>query len=98
MKSLVVALLALVMASANSQVLVYPKLSYQQLLTLHYGPDSCPYIDQIVNYLELQQMYWGVLNVPPEALDNKYRLINLRFRALIWELRVDCSNPDRYKK
>jgi len=99
MKSLVVALLALVVSSANSQVMItYPKLTYQQLMTLNYGPESCPYIDRIVNYLELQQIYWNVLNVPPELLNNSDRLVNLRLRALIWGLRVDCSNPDRYKK
>jgi len=95
---LVVALLALVMAGANGQMLVYPKLTYQQLMNLNYGPESCPYIDRIVNYLETQQIYWNVFNVPPEMLNNSDRLVNLRIRAIIWGLRVDCSNPDRYKK
>lgn len=99
MKSLVVALLALVMSSAHSQVMVYyPKLTYQQLMNLEYGRESCPYIDRVVNYLEYQQRLWAVYGVPPEALDNSDRLVNLRIRALVWGLRVDCLNPDRYKK
>jgi len=48
--------------------------------------------------LETQQIYWNVFNVPPEMLNNSDRLVNLRIRAIIWGLRVDCSNPDRYKK
>jgi hypothetical protein len=99
MKSLVVALLTLTMSLAHSQVMVYyPKLTYQELMSLNYSYESCPYLDKIVNYLEYQQRHWGVYNVPPEALNNSDRLVNLRLRALIWGLRVDCSNPNRYKK
>ena len=95
---LIVLVLLLMYNLAHSQVLVYQRLSYEELMQLSFTPGSCYEIDRIVNFLEYQQEARGTLNVAPEFLNNDDRLYNLRVRALIWGVRVGCSDPNRYKK
>lgn len=75
-----------------------PTASYEELKATRYTYKDCQQIDRHINYLESQLKAKGLANVDPEQLNEPDRMYNATARILIWNLRIDCNNRDRFAK
>ena len=58
--------------------------------------NSCKNLDNTIIWLENQQRTAGIPPSAPELLNQHDREYQARIRAMVWALRIGCSNPDRY--
>lgn len=73
-------------------------ITYEQLKSTRYTSKDCQRIDYHINTLEAQLKSRGLLNADPEELNEQDRMYNAMARILIWNLRIDCNNPNRFRK
>jgi hypothetical protein len=73
-------------------------MSYEQLSRIQLTDQDCPRIENIISNTEQQLKSRGIYGRQPEELTEEERLYNSRARAIIWGLRVNCNNPNRYNK
>jgi hypothetical protein len=59
--------------------------------------DWCPKIDWYVDLMTANLQARGLLNVPPENLNDEDRQYNAYAHIVMWSLRIGCNNPDRYR-
>lgn len=75
-----------------------PTITYEQMKNTRYTSKDCKQIDYHINTLEAQLKMRGLLNADPEELNEQDRMYNATARILIWNLRIDCNNPNRFRK
>lgn len=97
MKLLAVLVLASLVGCANRSQPT-PTASYEQLKSTRYTYKDCQQIDYHINYLEGQLKARGLLNADPEQLNEEDRMYNATARILVWNLRIDCNNRNRFKQ
>lgn len=97
MKLLAVLVLLGLMGCASRTPPVKP-IPYEQLTSIRYSYRDCSNINGHINMLEDQLKIRGMTNVDPETLNEPDRMYNATARILIWNLRIDCNNRDRFSK
>lgn len=95
---LLVALLVVSLVGCASRGPSTPTASYEQLKNTQYTYADCNRIDYHINYVEGQLRARGLVNVTPEQLNEEDRMYNAMARVLVWNLRIDCNNRDRFVK
>lgn len=95
---LLVILLAVGLVGCASRGQSTPAASYEQLKNTRYTYGDCKQIDYHINYLEGQLKARGLFNAVPEELNEQDRMYNASARILIWNLRIDCNNRNRFVK
>lgn len=73
-------------------------ITYEQMKNTRYTYKDCKQIDYHINTLEAQLKSRGLLNADPEELNEEDRMYNAMARIQIWNLRIDCNNPNRFRK
>jgi hypothetical protein len=73
-------------------------ISYNRLTELNYTSRDCSSLDANIKYLESQLQARGLLNADPETLNEDDRMYNATARIWIWNLRIGCTNPNRFAK
>jgi len=58
---------------------------------------SCANLDATIIWLEQQQREAGIAPTAPELLNEHDREYQARIRAMVWALRIGCTNPNRYR-
>lgn len=71
-------------------------LTYDQLNALRYTNADCPQLDRHIQFIETQLRLKGLVNVDPTTLNEPDRVYNATARILIWNLRIGCTNPNRF--
>lgn len=70
----------------------------EQLQAKKYTRADCVQLDQNIKFLELQLRNRGLTNADPATLSESDRVYNATTRIAIWNLRIGCTNPDRFAK
>lgn len=98
MKLLAVLVLLGLVGCASRTPPVKP-VPYEQLKLIRYNNyKDCANIDGHIKMLEDQLKIRGMYSVDPETLNEPDRMYNATARILIWNLRIDCNNRDRFSK
>lgn len=95
---LLIAFLVVGLVGCASRGQPTPTITYEQLKNTRYTYGDCQQIDYHINLLESQLRARGLLNAVPENLNEQDRMYNAMARILIWNLRIDCNNRDRFSK
>jgi len=95
---LLIALLVVGLVGCASRGQPTPTMSFEQLKNTRYTYKDCGQIDYHINRIEAQLKARGLTNVDPEELNEEDRMYNAMSRILIWNLRIDCGNPNRFRK
>jgi hypothetical protein len=95
---LLIALLVVGLVGCASRGQPTPTITYEQLKNTRYTTKDCGQIDYHINRLEAQLKARGLLNTTPEELNEDDRMYNATARILVWNLRIDCNNPNRFSK
>ena len=67
-----------------------------ELRMIRVDANSCANLDNTITWLENQQRIQGIAPTAPELLNEHDREYQARIRAMVWALRIGCSNPNRY--
>lgn len=95
---LVLFLMALLLTGCAGRQPTVAPVPYDQLTVIRYKYGDCANIDGHIKMLEQQLRIRGLSNVDPETLSEPDRVYNATARILIWNLRIDCNNRDRFSK
>ena len=98
MRVLTILLIVMLAGCATSKVYQPQAITYQQMVGWKVTNADCPQIDYIISNVENSLRIKGLLYADPSTLNNEDRIYNARARAIVWSLRIGCSNPDRYTK
>lgn len=95
---LLAVILSCVLVGCASRGQPTTSVSYEQLKNTRYTYKDCNQIDTHIDNLESQLRSRGLLNADPEELNEQDRMYNAMARVLIWNLRIDCNNRNRFIK
>ena len=70
----------------------------EQIQARKYTMADCPNLDQNIKFLETQLRLKGLHNVDATKLDESDREYNAVTKKIIWNLRIGCTNPNRFSK
>lgn len=95
---LLIALIAIGLVGCASRTPPVKPIPYEQLRIIRYNYKDCANIEGHIKLLEDQLRIRGMYSVDPEVLSEPDRMYNATARILIWNLRIDCNNRDRFAR
>jgi hypothetical protein len=73
---------------------------YSELVIISRGLSyvDCARKDSTIGYLDRQLIVRGIKGSSPEKLSEDEQSYNALTKDIIWRLRINCANPDRFNR